>query len=337
MTDIISEPPQSNPFLPSGSDLKSSRDSIQPPTSQSPTEAFIQSIQKLKPSDFKFHECHLKEKINDHEDIPTDLPSAQVLLDVFKDTKITTEELDLWSNYSGYKLFESTESLEHPIKTIIDYCESTTASTSDGLKHKLRLITDKLKNNEVNRVGILILLAAHGGMCNVQKEVGVRMAYSFVTNSVKQEVEKQSLPTHVKKILKDLKETLTEKTYFDIYQNSVRNTHYLIPFRNELAPHIGLDVIPDPDPSFYQKFEENWLQVFLQNYTPESVIRCINNNLNDEPRRIPYEPFVDYLKNTFPNEVDSYEVLLEIFDEKGKVSNGAIIHMLKHIKILSSD
>ena len=46
---------------------------------------------------------------------------------------------------------------------------------------------NKIKEKEMKNfdpVGVLCLLAQHGNVCNVEKEIGVRMAYSLITNRV---------------------------------------------------------------------------------------------------------------------------------------------------------
>lgn len=295
---------------------------------------FVSKLLGFEPSQFILHEDHLKEKISEESVLPSDLPPSNTIMDIFKATEIKAEDLTLWANYSGFQMFSDKSNMASPLQSIVDYCESSD-KTSEGLKQKFRFVNEKIQKKEVDAVGLLILLAAHGGMCNVQKEVGVRMAFSFVTNSVKNEIEKQSLPHHVKKILANYREQLTEKTFVALNPKLEKNSHNIIPFRNELAPKIGLDLIPDPQPFLTSKFDQKWLDKFFEYYSPISIASLIHQAVNDEPRKIPYEPFVEYLKGSFPENMDAYEILTECFDSKGKIAIGVVLHLLQHMNILT--
>mmetsp|Transcript_7824 Transcript_7824/g.8625 ORF Transcript_7824/g.8625 Transcript_7824/m.8625 type:complete len:261 (-) Transcript_7824:1124-1906(-) len=117
---------------------------------------------------------------------------STALLKMYKATKITQKELKHWANYGGSQLFYNANQLENRISTVIQYCEQDEESrVCKTLRHITHLL--KTQPDDFDRANIFILLAAHGGMCNVQKEVGVRTAYNMMTNNLKTELEKESI------------------------------------------------------------------------------------------------------------------------------------------------
>ena len=99
------------------------------------------------------------------------------------------------------------------------------------------------------------------GVCNVQKEIGVRMAYAFLTDSVKIEAVKQSIGAAVMRLLYKQRELLSEHI-FRLTKQSM-NSHYIIPFQNQLAPYIGLSTIPGFAFFFFSMFPFVFLPSFF--------------------------------------------------------------------------
>jgi hypothetical protein len=130
------------------------------------------------------------------------------LLQQYKGT-IKTEKLQLWSNYWGGTLFSSVEELAAPVGGLNEYCEND-PKASPGIKNRLRIIcqTIRNKNVELDRENLLIMLAAHGGVCNVQKEIGIRMAYAAITDSIRSETKLQSIENEIMRILLTLRQNV---------------------------------------------------------------------------------------------------------------------------------
>jgi hypothetical protein len=197
------------------------------------------------------------------------------------------------------------------------------------------------------------------GVCNVQKEIGVRMAYAFLTDSVKIEAVKQSIGAAVMRLLYKQRELLSEHI-FRLTKQSM-NSHYIIPFQNQLAPYIGLSTIPgfafffslcsllyfcllffadssnfqlDPDTCSIQVTGKNF-QDFFALYDAKYILTIVSNALNEKPRRLPYEELISWFQENYPSKYESsYEFLEDAFDANGLIKNFAIIHLLHKLKII---
>ncbi len=67
--------------------------------------------------------------------------------------------------------------MEYALKSLVDYAESDIKAAPD-VKIKLRYITRALRTNR-DAFGVIPMLATHGSVCNVMKEVGIRAAYGI--------------------------------------------------------------------------------------------------------------------------------------------------------------
>jgi len=211
---------------------------------------------------------------------------------------------------------------------VIDYCEES-PKTSFGLKNKLRLVTKILRDNKDSRIGIFPLLAQHGNVCNVMKEVGVSMAYSLITNQVKEYQQRETIRGKIMRELETLKELVLEKMYRKTTLGV--NTHPLVGFRNIYANSVGLVLIPDPDHS--RSNTKVQMLEFFEIYSPQLVLQTIKNAIYQQPKKISPDELVDWLKLNSPLE-DSYEFLTECFDETGKFTDAALLYFLYILKVL---
>ena len=50
-------------------------------------------------------------------------------------------------------------------------------------------------------LGAVVLLAAHGGVCNVQKEIGIRLAYAGLAETMKSDCDENNPKNRVLRIL----------------------------------------------------------------------------------------------------------------------------------------
>eukprot|EP01098_Paradermamoeba_levis_P002704 TRINITY_DN1315_c0_g1_i1.p1 TRINITY_DN1315_c0_g1~~TRINITY_DN1315_c0_g1_i1.p1 ORF type:complete len:450 (+),score=118.27 TRINITY_DN1315_c0_g1_i1:51-1352(+) len=255
----------------------------------------------------------------------------------FIPTVVIREEDSHWKEQ--YQ-FADANYLVAPIKTIVDYCIS--GGASEDIQNKFKTIIKVLKeqkdNKQFSTVGVLAFLAAHGNMCNVQKEIGIRLAYGFVTDSMKVDFEKETLHSYLLRLLYTLRELVCEKVFIrHIPQHNYgMNSHYIVPFRNGMADQVGLDQVPDvnfPAPLVY----ESQVPQFFEEYTVELIVKTIKDAINQKPKKIPYEVVLTWLELNRPKEYenDGYGWLEEAFDEEtGELKEQYVLYMLLQNNIL---
>jgi hypothetical protein len=79
--------------------------------------------------------------------------------------------------------------MESSLNSVLNYAEDD-ATASKDIKPKLRYVTKVLlENKELDPRNVIIMLAVHGGVCHVQKEIAVRMAFSSLANTLKSDCE----------------------------------------------------------------------------------------------------------------------------------------------------
>jgi hypothetical protein len=244
-----------------------------------------------------------------------------------------SELLALWVGYSGETLFSSGEAVTWRFSTYRSYI----LSAADDVKNIARSIIHEIKTypDKYDIPSILLALAQNGGVCNVQKEVGLRMVYASMTDSMLQHVNASSIETKILMMLRYLRETLSERTAEKVVRKRGydMNTHYLIPIRNLFAPAIGLNVIKDPDQwvNFDNHFED-----FMTLYTVDEIVKCLRIALNDSPRKLDYLDILTFLEKHKPEDVDEYDFKQEfLFDIlTGHFSDAGIRFMLTKMKII---
>jgi hypothetical protein len=280
---------------------------------------------ELKSDDFELNLDHLRDVVPPlHEELPLEDINSKELLEILKETEFSKEELDSWRAYGNWNLFNQKDDMARFLDTVITYCESD-ATAGKGIKNKLRLVTKILKEDKEARSGILCMLAQHGNVCNVMKEVAVNLAYSMLSNNLRDFVKNQSLRALIARNLQTLRELIVEQLF--IANGNFMNTHPLVAFRNGLAEHIGLDVIPDQH-SGANPADKARIQGFLKAYSVERIVKTVSVAINDKHRKIPYETVVEWLQQNSPLD-DPYAFLGECFDgETGHLKDSGILYIL---------
>merc|ERR1712012_637823 len=177
------------------------------------------------------------------------------------------------------------EDAEQRLVGLVEYCTSEgcygvgqRSSAPMETVQKLRIIAQLLDHQQVEaKLPILLLLAAHGGMCNVQKEVGIDSAYAQLTRTAAALAEKTSFQSCVFRIMRETREQIMDVLSVKFCERTVgsTNTHYLVPFRNQLADVVGLREIPDPNQCELTMSDEELSECqlqFWQSYSPDVLI-----------------------------------------------------------------
>jgi hypothetical protein len=139
----------------------------------------------------------------------------------------------------------------------------TSKNTTPGLKNKLRYVTKRIKEKakDVDPAGIFVMLAAHGNMCNIQKEVGISVAYSMVrlpfdllisvsisapnlvvclqvNNTLKTDMDKKSMSQLLIKLLLTYRIQIMEEMYGKFGRN--KNNHNSNAMSNDMHVWNGV-------------------------------------------------------------------------------------------------
>jgi hypothetical protein len=171
-------------------------------------------------------------------------------------------------------------------------------------------------------------------MCNVQKEVGITMAYALMAGSLKGEMQRQSMSHAISQLLHKLK----VKTIENMFKADGRymNTHPLLAYQNGLSEHVGLDFVHDEHQTPENATPER-IKTFFEKYNFETCVEVVNLAINEKPRKIPYDTTMRWLEEHVPSGYEKYDYLMEVFDEDGKVKSPHIIDMLLSERILEED
>lgn len=267
--------------------------------------------------------------------------SAEVLkvyeLDTFStfvdQANLNQEVFELWLGYSESRLFTSVDDVKYRYNTYLPYlkkAEDDVRNIALSIIHELKTYPDKY-----DITGIVMALAQNGGVCDVQKEVGLRMVYAFMTDSILQHVNATSLETSILILLENLRETFSERAAEKVLRakNHEMNTHAIFSVRNRLASRIGLKHIKDPNA--FSIPEHDYYQEFMNIYTVDEILNCIRRAFNDSPRKIDYLKAIEYLEQHKPTDIDAYAFKQEyIFNDQGHFTDPAIRLMLHKMQII---
>jgi hypothetical protein len=246
--------------------------------------------------------------------------------------ELTQEVFDRWLGYSESRIFGNANDVKYRYNTYLPYLKTASEDVQNialSIIYELKTYPDKY-----DLTGIVMALAQNGGICNVQKEVGLRMVYASMTDSILQHVTATSLETSVLILLQNLRETLSERTAEKIIRSKSyeMNTHYLISVRNRLASSIGLTTINDPNA--YTVPEMDYLEEFMKWYTLDEVMNCMRRALNESPRKMDYLIVLEFLEKHKPDDIDGYVFKQEfLFDDQGHFTDSAIRLMLLKMEI----
>lgn len=304
---------------------------IEPQKPQKPVD--IMELLPKMPSSYAINLKHFQEKIPHFSDTVPDLQNydSNSLKELLAKTEISPDILGSWQPWTGH--FQSKEELAVPLTTVINYCEND--PDAGDLKNKLRFVTKSLLSDKtLDAATILVLLACHGNVCNVQKRVGVDMAYNSLTNNLKDAMEQQSMKVLILRALEQLREHAVERLYYKINNTTTLNTHDLIGLRNSFCNEIGLPFIKDEHAGCNHK---GTVVEFQEFYTVDIITDHIMKCLNHNPRKIPYDKTVTWFQENSPIG-DSYEFLSVVFDEStGCVKKPWVQWMLHRLGILEPE
>merc|ERR1719499_1437430 len=162
-----------------------------------------------------------------------------------------------------------------------------------------------MKPKEYDPVGILLLLASHGNVCDAMKEVGIDMAYSSVTSQNAQLYKSQTLEERIYKLLYEFRIMLVEEVYAT-FPGAVNNMHSIGMMRNFLAKDIGVSEVLDQHSGAWGlpgNWQENLVERYFKNhYNVEKITRWIFLSLNEEPRKISSDMLMKWLDGNSPIE-----------------------------------
>ncbi len=162
---------------------------------------------------FCLNEEHLKlrpKEVYQMPDCDLENVKSEELLELVKTADFTSAFV-FASDYSGNCPYKSGAQLEPSIKALIAYCESNAKAAPD-MKPKLRFITKALRKNP-DGLGVLVMLAAHSGVCNVQKEIGVRLGYDSLIGAMQSDCDANDPKNATIRLLYGLREMCVENLY----------------------------------------------------------------------------------------------------------------------------
>jgi hypothetical protein len=252
---------------------------------------------------------------------------------LIEQAELTKEVFDRWLGYSESRIFSSANDVKYRYSTYLSYLKSA----NEDVQNIARSIIYELKTypDKYDTTGIVMALAQNGGICNVQKEVGLRMVYASMTDSILQHVQSESLDTAILLLLKNLRETLTERCAEKILKakGNEMNTHYIITVRNRIAGSIGLNQINDVNA--YTVDGNDFLLQFMNLYSVKEVVGCVRRALNDKPRKMDYLNVINYFEKIKPDDVEDFAFKQDfVFDEDGNFTDPAIKYMLMKLAII---
>lgn len=106
------------------------------------------------------------------------------------------------------------------LKTVVDYAESDKAT--ENARCKLRFIGFKLEEDqqkkkadrEYDAAVILATLAMHGGVCHIQKEVGINTVYSMIAENMKEMAQASELENVIQRMLRERRTRVVEDVVY---------------------------------------------------------------------------------------------------------------------------
>jgi hypothetical protein len=264
------------------------------------------------------------------------------ILEIFAKTDIPNEAFDLWKGYIERHLFTTKADVKRNLETYRQYVIES--KTPADVKNMVSCIAFEIKNfsEKYDIVGILMALAQNGGVCNVQKEIGIRTVYAAMMDSMMEHMKEKSIETKVLTLLKKSRFVLSGLVAEVVIRKTrgysrvdVLNSHWVIPIQNVLAPQIGIDHIPDEHGASTFKcggaYEE-----FMKRYDVDYLVRLVSGAVNDSHRLINYHDCVEFFEEIKPDDVETYAYLNDfVFDmETGKFTVLAIKYLLWKLDII---
>jgi hypothetical protein len=259
---------------------------------------------------------------------------------IFEKTEFTTELLDLWKGWQEGNLFSSKDSVRTRLSTYSSYLEAS--KTADEVKNMANAIAYELVKfpEKYDAAGIMIALAQNGGVCNVQKEIGVRTVYAAMMDSMMEHMNANAIETKVLSLLKKNRFALSESVAYKLckenrwHDGRVLNSHYIIPIQNKMAARIGIGEIPDPNANIHDP--QDLYDVFMEAYNVSHLLRVVGGAVNDSHRLINYHDMVEHMEKIRPAGIDPFAYLNDfVFNvDTGKFTEKAIKFLLFKLNIL---
>ena len=238
---------------------------------------------------------------------------------------------DVLGRYFGWcdsRAFATGAAMVSPLTTVVEYAEND-ATASKDIKPKLRYVTKALRTLPDPR-DVIIMMACHGGLCHVQKEIGVRCAYAALSGTLKSDMDTQNPKNAVLRLLIETREACIEDLYRAQYLNGAKslNSHGLVGYRNEICDQIGLVKIPDLHASTYP-VAHSYVNMYYQRfYTVETLVERVWRALNE--RKIHYASVVAFLQYNRPIKFvdDAEEFLFHCFNSAGLFTRQTAAYLL---------
>jgi len=255
------------------------------------------------------------------------------LLQIWDRQTIKQSDLDMWTSYSNGKLFSSKAQARDYLKTVLEYASGDlpTKKCKLQIKYVAKELCDKSEEYDDPK-GLLLLIASHGNVCNVMKEVGVQSAYSSLTNQCQDLFASQTIEERVLALFAEFRELAIEELY-STFRGASNNTHSITLMRNHLAPFVGVAMTYDTQmsnwglPAGWQNGLEE--RFWRNHYNVKKLTRWIALAMNEEPRKISYEVVTGFLEKHKPID-DTYLFYSDVYDmESGKIKARYVEWMLK--------
>jgi hypothetical protein len=94
---------------------------------------------------------------------------------------------------------------------VLFFFKKKNMKASPDIRAKLRFVTKAIRSSPA-ALGVVVMLATHGGVCHVMKEVGIRAAYEALA-SIRTDSETNDVANVILQILHNWREVLVEKLY----------------------------------------------------------------------------------------------------------------------------
>lgn len=251
------------------------------------------------------------------------------LLDLISREVWTKESCSVAAGYE-VEVEPYTLRMKDNLQSLINYANSKDCGVN--IREKLRFVIKQLLSAEYDIKPMMEMLSSHSAVCNVQKEIGVRLAYSACCEV--DEFACDSLENQIRKILYSLRESCVEELY-KIHISSYVNSHSIVPYRNTIHDKVGLDRIPDEYARDYKK-ENLWnVETFYSHfYHIDRIIKTVHFAINE--KKVKYESVLNFLKEKRPKRFGSGEdFLYEVFEEdSGKFTVESTVFILAKMGVL---
>lgn len=281
---------------------------------------------------------------------------ASRLLSIVDQTRFPDEELAMWVNVDGRRLFSGKSDVRSSLSTITEYVDGVCKSDAgDRLRCIIVMLEEDKKGDAYDRPKLLLAMAQNGNLCHVQKEVGIRSVYASMTGTGKADADSKSAQTQLLSGLLAMREALVDAQAAKVCNRNEcgipqswrdHATHFLVPVRNSYHKRSGLPYMPDLRriDGGRSEFEnvrgitpehtDRWFREFAATYSSWQIHWCAEEAVN--AKKVPYEATNAWFQDHPPAGVDSHEFRSEfVFNmETGKIAKRAIYYMLVGMGVL---